>query len=198
MLLDISATEKREGWKGYFQMLLHVLLLLCSGAVLADASVWLLVDTQAHVLKVMEGDRVIQVFEGIAIGRGGVARNHMRRRGDQTTPLGRFRIAWINPKSRYHLFFGLNYPTLPYATTAYREGWISDTLYRRLIAAHFEGGRPPQDTPLGGYIGIHGLGRADPKIHRLLDWTEGCIALTNEQIERLRRWVKVGTQVVIR
>ena len=176
---------------------LAAILLFGLQSALADQPIWLLVDTKAHVLKVMRGEKPVEVFEGIAIGRRGVARDYRRRRGDHTTPLGRFRIAWINEKSKFHLFFGLNYPTLPYASTAFKEGWIDGKTFRQLIVAYFEGKKPPQNTVLGGYIGIHGLGKADPVIHKALDWTEGCIALTDEQIDRLKKWIKIGTEVVI-
>jgi hypothetical protein len=51
---------------------------------------------------------------------------------------------------------------------------------------------------LGGQIGIHGLGRADPRLHEMADWTRGCVAVTNEQIDILRRHVYIGMAVVIR
>jgi lipoprotein-anchoring transpeptidase ErfK/SrfK len=50
---------------------------------------------------------------------------------------------------------------------------------------------------LGGHIGIHGVGRGDLRIHQQFDWTQGCIALTNEQIEQLQNLVRVGDRVVI-
>ncbi len=156
---------------------------------------WILVDTKALRLQVLEGKRVVATFDGIAIGRGGTT--YEKRRGDNKTPLGVFRIGWINEKSKYHRFFGLNYPSLPYVKRGWRRGWIDAPTFRSLLRANFEEMVPPQDTPLGGYIGIHGLGRADPRIHRRYNWTRGCIALTNEQIDRLSRWIRVGTVVVI-
>jgi lipoprotein-anchoring transpeptidase ErfK/SrfK len=57
---------------------------------------------------------------------------------------------------------------------------------------------PPQNTPLGGRLGIHGIGRANPAIHKAINWTDGCVALTNQQIRQLSPWVQVGTRVVIR
>ena len=60
-----------------------------------------------------------------------------------------------------------------------------------------QGQTPPQNTALGGYIGIHGLGNRDPAIHKKMNWTDGCIALTDEQIEQLAQWIDVGTRVVI-
>ena len=63
------------------------------------------------------------------------------------------------------------------------------------------GRTPPQNTRLGGAIGIHGIGEetADKlHIHDNLDWTEGCIALRNAEINELRPFLGLGTRVVIR
>ncbi len=173
-------------------------LFLALAACLAPAraaEVWLLIDTHRLTLSVMEGDRVREVFRDIAIGRGGVGK---ARRGDGKTPLGTFRVVRIERDSPFRLFFGLDYPNLDHARRAFRRG-IIDRLTLRAIERALRAGRmPPADTPLGGNIGIHGLGRADPHIHRAFNWTQGCIALTNAQIEALRPWVKLGTRVVIR
>ncbi len=67
-----------------------------------------------------------------------------------------------------------------------------------ILRAFQEQAIPPQETPLGGYIGIHGIGRGDPAIHQKFNWTQGCIALTNRQIDDLSKWVHVGMRVVIR
>ena len=57
---------------------------------------------------------------------------------------------------------------------------------------------PPQQTALGGHIGIHGIGAGDPRIHEDFNWTSGCIALTNAQIDDLAGWVRLGMRVVVR
>jgi lipoprotein-anchoring transpeptidase ErfK/SrfK len=57
---------------------------------------------------------------------------------------------------------------------------------------------PPQHTPLGGYIGIHGIGNGDTQIHETVNWTNGCVALTNQQIDDLETWVYIGMRVAIR
>ena len=54
-----------------------------------------------------------------------------------------------------------------------------------------------QGRPLG-QLGIHGVGMGDMKVHETVNWTEGCIALTNEQVRDLAKWVVVGTRVVVR
>ena len=171
-------------------------LVLFVGAAPAADEIWLLVDTTAETLKVMRGDQVLWRVEGIAIGRGGAA--HGRRKGDGRTPKGRYHVAWITRHSKYRLFIGLDYPNRVDAERAWRQGLIGDRDRKRILDAFWHGRLPPQDTPLGGGIGIHGLGRADPRLHAGSDWTQGCIALTNDQIERLRHWVRIGTLVVIR
>lgn len=158
--------------------------------------VWVLVDTRSERLQVMQGERPVQSFDNIAYGRGGVTRHKVQ--GDNKTPLGIFHVAWVNVKSKYHLFFGLDYPNLPYVKWGWLQGMLDKPTLQALVRANFTSRVPPQDTPLGGYIGIHGLGKADRRIHRRYNWTRGCIALTNRQIDRLRRWIGVGTTVVIR
>jgi lipoprotein-anchoring transpeptidase ErfK/SrfK len=56
---------------------------------------------------------------------------------------------------------------------------------------------PPQNTPLGGNLGIHGIGSGDSQIHSAYNWTEGCVALTNTQMDKLLQFVSLGTKVVI-
>ncbi len=78
------------------------------------------------------------------------------------------------------------------------KGLIDHKTYYRITDSHVKGEIPPQNTLLGGQIGIHGLGKADLKIHRLMNWTHGCIALTNQQIDILSRWVEIGTRVEVK
>ena len=155
-----------------------------------------MVDSDTQSLYVLQDDKVKQKFTHVALGRGGVSDNRVQ--GDDTTPKGTFRIAWINTESRYHLFFGLDYPNKRYAEWAYQSRLIDVDTYFDIRKAVFKNKVPPQNTALGGYIGIHGTGDTNPRIHRLLNWTKGCIALTNKQIEQLAHWVNVGTKVVIR
>jgi murein L,D-transpeptidase YafK len=176
--------------------LLLTLLATPSLGFLEPQDVWLLVDTEALVLEVKTGDRTVERFEKIAIGRGGAGADRVR--GDDRTPLGKYRVAWFNPNSRFRFFIGLDFPLRSQVERAYRRGLLSETEYNRLKRALYQGGVPPQDSPLGGQIGIHGLGQADRRLHDLSNWTEGCVALTNEQIERLRSYVRIGTTVVIR
>jgi murein L,D-transpeptidase YafK len=174
--------------------------LLLSGAAAAAAvdpdEVWILVDTEVRRLDVYRGYTPVQRFRNVALGSRGTSRVHMA--GDGTTPLGEFRITHINTDSRFHIFLGLDYPRPVHFERARDEGLIDLETYHMYIGAIVGHPRPPQDTPLGGHIGIHGIGGGDPKIHARYDWTQGCIAMTNEEIEQLSRFVTVGTRVFIR
>lgn len=165
-------------------------------SVWADNGIWIDVDTNAHTLSVMQGDIIQAVFKNVAIGRYGTTWSKMTK--DDKTPLGRFRVGWINEKSRYYRFFGLNYPNLDTAKRALDENRITEETWLSILEAKIMGKTPPQNTPLGGHIGIHGIGRGDQEIHHEYNWTNGCIALTNEQIDQLGKWIKPGILVNIR
>jgi murein L,D-transpeptidase YafK len=174
-----------------------IFLLAATAPSFADSpDVWLLVETQPRVLKVMQGDQELDVFNRVAIGRQGS--DFEKARNDKKTPLGEYRIGWVNESSRFHRFLGLTYPNIENAKRAFREGLIGEETARTIMRAELDESIPPQDTPLGGQIGIHGLGSIDRGIHDVFDWTAGCIAMTNEEIDRLSKWIRKGTVVVIR
>jgi murein L,D-transpeptidase YafK len=186
----------RYGQAAWFSAVITTLLWLPVLSALAADEIRLLVDTDSRTLSVLQEGREVDRFEDIAIGRYGTT--WFKRKGDNQTPLGRFTIRRITSDTRYHLFMGLDYPDLVAATRALEEGAISDEQWRAIRQASRAGKTPPQDTVLGGHIGIHGIGAGDPEIHEQYNWTNGCIALTNAQIDRLQRWVQIGTPVEIR
>lgn len=182
--------------KSFYHILFGAILLSFFTDSCANEDRWILVDTAAHTLSVFKGKDLDRFYPRIALGRGGATNG--RQRGDGTTPTGEFRVAWINRSSTFDIFFGLNFPNEEHTERAYHRRFIDIDTYYTLRTALAEGRLPPQDTPLGGRIGIHGLGFGDLSIHRKFDWTKGCIALTNEEIGQLATWVQVGTRVVIR
>jgi murein L,D-transpeptidase YafK len=158
--------------------------------------IWLLVDTSKLVLKVMKGESPLREYDNIAIGSNGPTTAKLVR--DETTPLGEFRINGFNPRSRFHLFMALDYPTMEHAARALADGRLSPEEYVAVNNAWLAQEPPPQDTRLGGFLGIHGIGQGDEEIHGRFNWTDGCIALTNDQIDELANWVVVGTRVSVR
>lgn len=173
-----------------------IILILLISSVSGQDIIRILIDTKALTLKVMQDDQEMVTFSDIAIGRYGADMN--RQRGDNKTPLGHFTIDWITDDTPYYRFFGFRYPSREYAERAFKAGYLDKKTWNRIRWALATGRLPPQDTILGGYLGIHGIGNGDKKIHEQYNWTNGCVALTNEQIDRLTDWIKVGTPVEIR
>lgn len=168
-----------------------------TGGVLAEQSVpWVLVDTSALRLSVMRGEEVLATFENISIGSNGTA--SAKRVGDERTPLGDYTIREIRTSDRFNRFLALDYPSMEDARRALGDGRIDAGVFERIRRARQRGEFPPQDTPLGGHLGLHGLGEGSQEIHALFNWTNGCIALTNEQIDALAQQIRVGTLVRIR
>ncbi|TXS95332.1 L,D-transpeptidase [Parahaliea maris] len=157
--------------------------------------VWIAVDTAALRLSVMRGKHTLRRFDNIAIGSNGVTRD--KRRGDEKTPLGEFHLTEIRTSERFDWFLGFDYPTLAIAERAWRKGGIGDGAYAAIRTAWRSGEPPPQDTVLGGHLGIHGLGRGNLEVHLTVNWTNGCIALTNEQVLELVELVYPGTRVTV-
>lgn len=179
---------------------MHLMLALC---LLASAAVQATeyeveVNKSRRLLVVRAGEEVVEVFRA-AVGRGGSG--DKQQVGDKKTPVGTYRIVGSNDSDRFDHFFRLNYPNVKDAFYGLRNEIIDRAEFNRILEALRAGRLPPQNTRLGGAIGIHGVGEETPvklRIHDNLDWTEGCIALRNAELNRLRRYLTVGTRVVIR
>jgi lipoprotein-anchoring transpeptidase ErfK/SrfK len=186
-------------WKsiGSHAVCLFIALAALAATVQAQSSAtWVLVDTSTLTLSVMRGNEVLTTFDNISIGSNGTTRT--KRVADERTPLGDYRIREIRDSERFHRFLALDYPTLADAEHAVADGRIDEVVLERVRHAWQLGETPPQDTPLGGHLGLHGIGGGSPEIHANFNWTNGCIALTNEQIDALIGQVSVGTRVRIR
>jgi murein L,D-transpeptidase YafK len=150
-----------------------------------------------RMLLIKQGSTVTRSFP-VSFGRGGHGDKH--RLGDRKTPEGVYRIVRINENSAFYTFMQLNYPNVKDAFFGLKDNLISRAEFDRIVDAVNHDSVPPQHTRLGGAIGIHGLGVTTEQklsIHSNLDWTQGCIALTNSEVAELRKYVGVGTKVVI-
>lgn len=157
---------------------------------------WVLVEDREASLSVYRGDTLVERFAPISLGRSGARIERLR--GSNVTPKGEFRINRFNHASNWHIFVGIDYPTPLHARMALESGVYSQQDYEDYFDYYRRRGYPPQQTALGGFIGIHGVGRGDPDIHSRFHWTQGCVAVTDAQIERLTELVGIGTRVVIR
>lgn len=124
----------------------------------------------------------------IALGREPIGPK--QNEGDGKTPEGVFYACVRNNQSKYHLSIGLSYPSLADAQRGLAEGIISREQYDAIVSAIGAGKRPPWDTGLGGEIMIHGGGTAS-------DWTVGCIAVDDSDMDFLWEHIGLGTEVQI-
>jgi len=135
----------------------------------------IVVEKSAHRLSLYQRGRAVRTYL-VALGQEPVG--DKVRIGDLRTPEGRFLIEARNPASRYHRALRISYPD----------------------AAHRARARALGVSP-GGDIMIHGLPARQAYVgaaHRDFDWTEGCIAVTNQEIEEIWSAVPVGTPIHIK
>ncbi|UWQ19703.1 murein L,D-transpeptidase family protein [Jannaschia sp. M317] len=131
-------------------------------------------------LRIRKADRILfldgrdRILATFPIGLGFAPEGHKQFEGDGKTPEGRYMIDRRNPSSLFHLSIGISYPNAEDRAFAAAQG----------------------QSP-GGDIFIHGGPRRgiDPMDKR--DWTAGCIATTDRQIERIYAMVRDGTPIEI-
>ncbi len=140
-----------------------------------------------RTLYLLDGERLVRSYP---IDLGAEPVGPKRREGDRRTPIGAFRVATKNADSPYCRFIGLDYPDSATAGWGLAQGLISPGEAASIRRARAAGRCPDWSTALGGGIGIHGrrLGR---------DWTGGCIALSDRQVEELFSVLRIGDPVEI-
>jgi len=125
---------------------------------------------EARQLQLLHNGTPLKVYN---VGLGFAPEGHKQVEGDGKTPEGHYLIDRRNPNSRYHLSVGISYPNA-------RDIEVARGLGR----------------PAGGDIFIHGRGENVPKGARG-DWTWGCIAVTDDEIEEIYAMVQDGTPISI-
>jgi hypothetical protein len=129
-----------------------------------------------------------------AIVLGTQPKEAKRVQGDNRTPVGRYYVSEKLERSRFRRFLGLSYPNVDDAERGYWERMIDSRQWADIFLANLRGDVPPWNTRLGGRVGIHGFG-GRPELP--IDWTQGCIAVPDDDIEYLFHRVPVGTPVII-
>jgi murein L,D-transpeptidase YafK len=112
------------------------------------------------------------------------------KEGDGATPEGEFYIFTKNERSAYFLSLGISYPNIEDAQRGLQDQLITEEQYDQIVNAIQSKSIPPQNTPLGWQIYIHGRGSQK-------DWTLGCVALDDNNMKELFDAVPVGTKVII-
>jgi murein L,D-transpeptidase YafK len=152
-------------------------------------------DTQAAEMIISKSKRSLEYNEGTVshvfpIGLGIAPFGAKSMQGDRRTPEGIYYITRKNPKSQFYLSLGISYPNLEDAKTGLRAGLISSNEFAMIETANKTRKLPPQGTRLGGDIFIHGGGASS-------DWTWGCIALNNKDMDFLFAHAAVGDKITI-
>ena len=128
----------------------------------------IIVNKKRREMLLLRGQSVLRTYR-VALGRDPVG--HKEREGDGRTPEGEYRIELKNPRSRYHLSLRISYPNERDRARAEQLG-----------------------VDPGGDIMIHGL--KDGEL-RQGDWTQGCIAVTDAEMDEIWSLVAEGTPVRI-
>ena len=147
----------------------------------------LVITKSKRTLTVFDGEKRIQSYNMVL---GFEPKGDKETEGDGRTPEGDFYVFTKNPESRFHLSLGVSYPSKEDAERGLKAGLISQTEHDEILAAIAEQRMPMQKTKLGGEIYIHGGGTSS-------DWTDGCVALDNDQMTELFDAIPVGAKVTI-
>jgi murein L,D-transpeptidase YafK len=132
------------------------------------------VSKARRTLELFHGGQLLRSYT-VALGRNPVGPK--QREGDARTPEGRYILDYRNPTSAFHLSLHVSYPSSADRSRASAAG-----------------------VNPGGLIMVHGLRNGlglIGRLHRFIDWTNGCIAVTNPEIEELARVVPDGTPILI-
>lgn len=147
----------------------------------------ILIKKGERKLYLYDGQRLLKTYR---IALGGSPKGTKKRQGDGATPEGDYYITHKNARSNFYLSLGLSYPNVADADAGLTSGLITRAEHQAIVRAIKQGGKPPQNTRLGGDIFIHGGGVTN-------DWTLGCVALENQNIKELFDLVPVKTPVKI-
>ena len=132
------------------------------------------VDKAKRTLTLLRGPDIINTYQ---VSLGGAPSGHKSREGDGRTPEGRYLIDSKNARSHFHLALHISFPNADERVDAQRRG-----------------------VSPGGDIMVHGLpnglGWLD-KLHLKRDWTDGCIAVTNREMDEIWARVAKGTPIEI-
>jgi len=134
----------------------------------------LVVEKAAHRLTLYYRGAPVRTYS-VALGN---PVGDKQRKGDRRTPVGLYHIDSRNPQSRFHLALHISYPDERHAARARAAG-----------------------VAPGGDLMIHGLPNGQGDVgadHRQDDWTNGCVAVTDEEIEEIWSAVPIGTPIEIK
>jgi len=163
-----------------------------------DGQLRLVIWKSRYTLTLYKGNMPVKTYRAV-FGKG-YRDGDKQMTGDKRTPEGEFYICSMNNSKRFYKFMGLSYPGMKHAEYGLRSNIITANQYAGIKKAIDERQQPPWDTQLGGAVGIHGRmldDTAPPKALSTQNWTDGCIALNNADVDEIYSVVSLGTPVTI-
>ncbi|MBT1155436.1 L,D-transpeptidase family protein [Aminobacter anthyllidis] len=151
-----------------------IAILASVGGACADPVDLVRVDKSERRMELLSGDKVVRSY-AMALGANPVG--HKGREGDERTPEGRYVLDWRNPGSGYYRSIHISYPNADDVAAAKRAGVVA-----------------------GGMIMIHGQPNGYgwwSWLMQMFDWTNGCIAVTDEDMAEIWHMVEDGTPIEI-
>lgn len=127
-----------------------------------------------RILKLLAGEKVVKEYR-VSLGQN--PKGHKQQQGDSRTPEGQYTLDYRNPNSRFYLSLHISYPNSQDRAQAHGKG-----------------------TNPGGDIFIHGLpggSTVGALYYQQVDWTDGCIAVSNAAMLDIWRRVRNGTRILI-
>ena len=159
----------------FLSLFLAAVLCLPALSIAQDKADRVLVDKSEYRLWLYKGDKIIAEYP---VRFGDNPAGHKQQQGDERTPEGDYVLDYLNPNSRYHRSIHISYPNRQDRESARQRG-----------------------VSPGGDIFIHGLPNgwafAGPVLQQF-NWTDGCIAVTNEEMDEIWQRVPNGTPIRIR
>ncbi len=135
----------------------------------------ILIDKSDRTLTLLKDGAILKTYP-VSLGRGGM--EPKQKEGDKKTPEGRYIIDRRNAKSSYYRSLHISYPDAEDLKRAEKE-----------------------NVNAGSDIMVHGLRNGAGilgRFHLLMDWTQGCIAVTNAEMDELWRAIPDGTSIELR
>ncbi|MFA3782716.1 murein L,D-transpeptidase family protein [Melioribacteraceae bacterium 4301-Me] len=157
----------------------------------------IVVDLKNYRLNLFSDKTLLKSYKAVFGKSNNVDDNSMT---GNFTPIGDYIICDKLPNYKYHKFLRINFPNEKDAADALRKNIISQLQFETILKTVEKNICPPSQEIFGKEIGIHGIGKYNFIFKNLpfsYNWTNGSIALSNENIDELYSVVKIGTPVKI-
>ncbi|MEM1974000.1 MAG: L,D-transpeptidase [Thermoplasmata archaeon] len=158
----------------------------------------LVISKKHHIAYFVQGNRILKSYP-VAMSYNYM--NDKERQGDEGVPEG---VYYITAKASGRIFFKfspINYPNIKDAEKALENGIINKEEYRRIVEANRRRASIIPSTGAGYAIGIHGstckeidclgVGELKSDTFIIIDWTLGCIAFNNRDLDEILRYMRV-------